>query len=235
MKKTIFIVLIIVSMAFGDDENKTKLINEYIKKTELCKSMDNVKIEILPGLSKEGIKKVEMVFDCKNIQDKFHVLAQTNLSNDDLKKINDFYDTPFGKKIISESTIITKDKLKENMKKLEQYKQDGKLTKNRIILISELLSSLQREKAIDTTSRLILNIQNKYTKIKTENIQQDKMLAFVKAILDLEMDSIYQATFLNFSDVEIRDVIHYNNTQVGKKEIDIGYKLVEELNKQAMQ
>lgn len=226
--------LLFSSFAFADISKMKS--DEFLEKTGYIKFSEQLKKEVVSysdaNLTQVGKKQLDKIFSHENIKATSYKIINTSLTNSDTEEILQFYNTSILKKI-----QINLQKKTPSFEEIIMFKKsidEKKIDVKRVQLINEIAKNINTEQTYYKSASFVINFLDKYAKEPMDNGYKNFMQKMAKSASHLYSTPSLHLIYKDLDEVELRQLLDYSQSEVGKREMDFQRKLMSELMNQSL-
>jgi len=234
--KYFFLLFTLLFSSFGFADISKMKSDEFLEKTGYIKFSEQLKKEVVSysdaNLTQVGKKQLDKIFSHENIKATSYKIINTSLTNSDTEEILQFYNTSILKKI-----QINLQKKTPSFEEIIMFKKsidEKKIDVKRVQLINEIAKNINTEQTYYKSASFVINFLDKYAKEPMDKGYKNFMQKMAKSASHIYSTPSLHLIYKDLDESELRQLLDYSQSEVGKREMDFQRKLMSELMNQSL-
>ncbi|KIM03766.1 MAG: hypothetical protein KN64_11090 [Sulfurovum sp. AS07-7] len=234
--KYFFLLFTLLFSSFGFADISKMKSDEFLEKTGYIKFSEQLKKEVVSysdaNLTQVGKKQLDKIFSHENIKATSCKIINTSLTNSDTEEILQFYNTSILKKI--QLNLQKKTPSFEEIIMFKKSIDEKKVDVKRVQLINEIAKNINTEQTYYKSASFVINFLDKYAKEPMDKGYKNFMQKMAKSASHIYSTPSLHLIYKDLDDIELRQLLDYSQSEVGKREMDFQRKLMSELMNQSL-
>jgi hypothetical protein len=234
--KYFFLLFTLLFSSFGFADISKMKSDEFLEKTGYIKFSEQLKKEVVSysdaNLTQVGKKQLDKIFSHENIKATSYKIINTSLTNSDTEEILQFYNTSILKKI--QLNLQKKTPSFEEIIMFKKSIDEKKVDVKRVQLINEIAKNINTEQTYYKSASFVINFLDKYAKEPMDNGYKNFMQKMAKSASHIYSTPSLHLIYKDLDESELRQLLDYSQSEVGKREMDFQRKLMSELMNQSL-